>query len=123
MSAAQDENRVPVSIDDDVEVLTEQIDALKELGREDEVDDDEIYDLSIRWGTALSGRLPRLVHYSSLGLLEEADQRRFESLCEELRAVSELIGRFALARPVFAETPSRRKSRRVNLLREHLGLK
>ena len=123
MSAAQDDNRVPVSIDDDVEVLTEQIDALKELGRKDEVDDDEIYDLSIRWGTALSGRLPRLVHYSSLGLLEEADQRRFESLCEELRAVSELIGRFALARPVFAETPSRRKSRRVNLLREHLGLK
>ena len=123
MSATQDDNRVPVSIDDDVEVLTEQIDALKELGRKDEVDDDEIYDLSIRWGTALSGRLPRLVHYSSLGLLEEADQRRFESLCEELRAVSELIGRFALARPVFAETPSRRKSRRVNLLREHLGLK
>ena len=123
MSAAQDENRVPVSIDDDVEVLTEQVNALKELGRKDEVDDDEIYDLSIRWGTALSGRLPRLVHYSSLGLLEEADQRRFESLCEELRAVSELIGRFALARPVFAETPSRRKSRRVNLLREHLGLK
>lgn len=122
MNAAQD-NRAPVRISDDIELLTEQITALKELGQKDTVDDDDVYDLSIRWGTALAGRLPRLVHYSSLGSLDEADQRRFGSLCDELRSVSDLIDRFALARPVFDDTRSRRKPRRVNLLRKHLGLK
>lgn len=123
MSAAQQDNRAAVGIDDDIELLTEQITALKELGHKDDVDDDEIYDLSIRWGTALAGRLPRLVHYSSLGSLDEADQRRFQLLCDELRAVSDLIDRFAFARPVFDDTPSRRTPRRANLLRKHLGLK
>ena len=121
-SAVHQENRATVSIDEDIELLTEQITALKKLGHKDEVDD-EIHDLSIRWGTALAGRLPRLVHYSSLGSLDEADQRRFQSLGDELRAVSDLIDRFALTRPVFADTPSRRTPRRVNLLRQRLGLK
>jgi hypothetical protein len=122
MSAAQ-ENRASVRIDDDIELLTEQITALKELGHKDKVDDDDVYDLSIRWGTALAGRLPRLVHYNSLGSLDEADQLRFQSLCDELRSVSDLIDRFAFAHPVFDDTPSRRTPRRVNLLRKHLGLK
>jgi hypothetical protein len=118
---AAQENRASVRVDDDIELLTEQITALKELGHKYKVDDD-VYDLSIRWGTALAGRLPRLVHYSSLGSLDEADRRRFQSLCDELRSVSDLIDRFAFARPVFDDMPRRRTPRRVNLLRKHLGL-
>lgn len=99
MSMAQ-ETRTQVSIDDDVELLGEQIEALESLGRKGSVDDRELYDLSVRWGAALAGRLPRLVHYSSLGLLDDADQQRFQSLCERLRGVSDLAEKLGLPRPV-----------------------
>jgi hypothetical protein len=89
----------PVNIDDDVAFLTEQIDALKRLGQRDDVDDEEVYDLNIRWGTALAGRLPRVAHYGSRGRLGEDDQRRFDSLCDQLRELSPLIERFDLTRP------------------------
>ena len=105
MSAAQQQHRIPVSIDDDVQLLTEQIDALRALGEKHDVDDEERYDVSIRWGAALAGRLRRLVHYSSLGQLTEADERRYQALCEELRAVSDLIDRFNFAQPVFTDSP------------------
>ena len=105
MSAAQQQNPAPINIDDDVELLTEQIQALKELGQKKELAEGEAYDFSIRWGTALAGRLRRLVHYSSQGLLEEADKRRYQTLCEELRGLSDLIDRFNLAQPVFTDTP------------------
>ena len=108
MSAAEKHIRAAVDIDDDVELLTEQTKALKELGekdRENPVSEGQRYDLSIRWGTALAGRLQRLVHYSSLGLLSHADERRFHSLCDELRTLSDLIDRFELAQPVFTDTP------------------
>lgn len=98
MSAAPN-NGTPVNIDDDVAFLTEQIEAVKQLGRRDDVDDEEVYDLNIRWGTALAGRLPRLAHYSSLGQLGDDDQRRFAALCEQLRELSPLIERFDLTRP------------------------
>jgi hypothetical protein len=91
-----------VNIDDDVAVLTEQIDALEKLGQREDVDKEEVYDLSIRWGTALAGRLPRLVHYSSLGQLDEADERRFHMLCGQLRELSQLVDRFELAHPQFS---------------------
>jgi hypothetical protein len=103
-----DDNLAPVTIDDDVEWLTEQIQALKQLGRQDDVDDSQKYDFSIRWGTALAGRLPRLVHYSSRGLLAEADERRFQALCDELRGLSDLIDRIGLARPVLTSAAERR---------------
>jgi hypothetical protein len=96
--------RVPISIDDDVELLTEQIRALKELARHDEVEDDQVYDLKIGWGTALAGRLRRLVHYSSRGSLDDADERRFQSLCTELRSVSDLVERLGLARPALPDS-------------------
>ncbi|OMB90154.1 hypothetical protein [Mycobacterium colombiense] len=89
----------PVNIDDDVALLTEQIEALQRLGQRDDIDDEEIYDLSIRWGAALAGRLPRMAHYDSLGQLDDDDQRRFRSLCDQLRELSPLIERFGLARP------------------------
>jgi hypothetical protein len=105
VSGAQEHNRAPVNIDDDVAWLTEQINGLKELGRKTEVDEEESYDFSIRWGTALSGRLRRLVHYSSVGRLDPADERRYQALCEELRGLSDLINRFGLAEPVFIDSP------------------
>jgi hypothetical protein len=110
MSAAQ-EHPVPISIDDDVELLTEQIEALKALGEQDEVGENRIYDFSIRWGTALAGRLPRLVHYSSLGLLDEPDESRFRALCTELRGLSNLIARFKLAQPDFTDSPPAKAKR------------
>lgn len=97
--SAVSQGRTPVDIDDDVALLTEQIEALQQLGRRDDVDDEEIYDLSIRWGAALAGRLPRVTYYDSLGLLGDNDQRRFQSLCDQLRELSPLIERFDLARP------------------------
>ena len=116
MAADREKDLAPITIDDDVEWLTEQIQALKQLGRKDEVSEGEKYDFSIRWGTALAGRLPRLVHYSSRGLLDEADEGRFQALCDELRGLSEVIERFGLAQPVFRE-PRTAKSRRGLLLR------
>lgn len=98
-------HRSSVRIDDDVEWLTEQITALNQLGAREDVSEEERYDFSIRWGTALAGRLRRLVHYSSLGELDEADQRRYASLRDELQSLSGLIDRFGLARPVFTDLP------------------
>ena len=114
MSAAQEDNHVV--IDDDVALITEQIQALKELALQDDMADDAVYDFSIRWGAALSGRLPRLVHYSSLSKLDEADERRFQSLCDELRAQSDLIDRFGLAQPRFTVAPAIKERRATHLL-------
>jgi len=97
------ENRAPVSVDEDVEFLAEQITALKELGRQESVSEGEIYDFSIRWGAALAGRLPRLAHYNALGLLTDADVRRFLSLCDELRGLSDLAERLGLVRPLLPD--------------------
>ena len=112
MAADREKDLAPITIDDDVEWLTEQIQALKQLGRKDEVSEGEKYDFSIRWGTALAGRLPRLVHYSSRGLLDEADEGRFQALCDELRGLSDLINRIGLAQPVFSDSPPAKAKRR-----------
>ncbi|MFL0277382.1 hypothetical protein [Mycobacterium sp. SMC-19] len=88
-----------ISIDDDVAVLTEQLRALRDLGRRSEIGEEQVYDLSIRWGTALAGRLRRLVYYHSRGLLDDDAKRRFVAICGELRDVADLVERFDLARP------------------------
>jgi hypothetical protein len=111
MVAEMADDPAPINIDDDVELLTEQMQALKALGEQDEVTDGEKYDVSIRWGTALAGRLPRLVHYSSRGLLDDADERRVQDLFDELRALSDLIDRIGLVQPKFT-VPRPAKSRR-----------
>jgi hypothetical protein len=51
-------------------------------------------DLNSRWGAALAERLQRVAQHSSLGLLSQADERRFQALCEELHTLSDLIDRF-----------------------------
>jgi hypothetical protein len=76
------------------------------------VTDGQKYDFSIRWGTALAGRLPRLVHYSSRGLLDEADERRFQALCDEMRGLADLIERIGLVQPVFSAAPPAAAQRR-----------
>ena len=110
------ESHVQVNIDDDVEFLSEQLKRLRELAERKEAadvfGDEDVYDLSIRWGTALAGRLPRMAHYSSIGLLADADERRFRSLCDELLAVSPLIERFKLARPDLTDRRDDRASGR-----------
>jgi hypothetical protein len=108
MSATKSPTGTAVEIDIDVQLITEQIKALKELAQDD--DDEPIsegrrYDFSIRWGTVLAGRLRRLAHYSALGRLRDADVRRFHALCDELRTLSHLIDRFRLAQPNFTDTP------------------
>src|SRR5947209_10993259 len=94
-----------ITVDDDIEWLTELVGVLKELGRQEQVSDGEKYDFSIRWGTALAGRLPRLVHYSSRGRLAPADEHRFQALREDLRGLSDLIARMGLVQPVFSAMP------------------
>jgi hypothetical protein len=97
-----------VDIDNDVELITEQIKALKELAQLDDqepIGEGQRYDFSIRWGTVLAGRLRRLVHYSSLSRLSDADVQRFHTLCDELRTLSHLIDRFRLAQLNFTDAP------------------
>lgn len=104
MSATRSPIRAAVEIDDDVRLITEQINALKELAKADDeepITEGQRYDFAIRWGTVLAGRLRRLVHYGSLDRLDDADVGRFHALCDELRAVSHLIDRFRLAQPNF----------------------
>lgn len=92
-----------ISIDADMDLLHEQIHALRQLdtdSRAGPVSEARRYDLSIRWGAAMAGRLRRLGYYSALGRLADADEDRFQVLRRDLTAVSELIDRFGLARPV-----------------------
>ncbi|OBA76145.1 hypothetical protein A5641_22625 [Mycobacterium sp. 1554424.7] len=103
-----------VAIDGDVELITGQIEALKDLARLDDetpISEGQRYDFSIRWGTVLAGRLRRLVHYSSLGRLTDTDERTLDALRTELRSVNHLIGRFRLAQPNFADSPPAKAKR------------
>lgn len=45
----------PIGIDDDFELLEEQIAALKELARLDDVPEGQAYDFGIRWGQRSPG--------------------------------------------------------------------
>jgi len=83
MSATRNPARAAVKIDNDVELISGQIRALRELAKQDDeapIGEGQRYDFSIRWGTVLAGRLRRLVHYSSLGRLDDADERTFDAL-------------------------------------------
>ncbi len=114
MSATQNPTRVAIDIDNDVELIRQQINALRELAKLDDqeaISEGQRYDFSIRWGTVLAGRLRRLVHYSSLGRLDDADERRFHALRDELRTLSHLIDRFRLASPNFTDSPPTKAKR------------
>ena len=107
MTGHMNAHPAPISIDDDLAWLSELAQALKQLGAQRDVDQGQTYDFSIRWGTALAGRLPRLVHYSSRGMLTADDERRFHDLCNELRGLSDLIERLRLTRPALSSQAER----------------
>ncbi|SON61840.1 hypothetical protein MSIMFI_03359 [Mycobacterium simulans] len=110
MSAVPEHPRA-IGVDDDMELLNEQLTELRALAQQDSVTEDQIYDFSIRWGTVLAGRLRRLVHYSSLGLLDAADEVGFQNLRHELNEVSTVIDRFKLSRPRITESAGPRRRR------------
>jgi hypothetical protein len=121
-------NNTAIDVDDDVAFIAEQLQRLKELGLRDDAhdsnvfNDEDVYDLSVRWGTALAGRLPRIAHYSANGSLADADECRFQSLCDELRALSPLIEKFRLTRPDLADYPdAHEKGRRQRKNRKTKG--
>lgn len=111
-SASDSVRAIDVDIDDDMDLLNEQVHALRQLDASDAVAEARRYDVSIRWGAVMAGRLRRLVYYDARGMLAEADQRRFHELCRELNALSDVIERFGLAQPVLTDrTPELTLSR------------
>ncbi len=121
-SASGSVTAIDVDIDDDMDLLIEQVHALRQLDAEcpsDAVTEARRYDVSIRWGAVMAGRLRRLVYYDARGMLAETDQRRFHELCRELNALSDVIERFGLAQPVLTDrTPELTLSREREGCRE-----
>ncbi len=66
-------------------------------------DDQDEHDPTMRWGTEVAERLQRVARYSSLGLLSQADERRFQDVCEELHRLSDLIDQFDFTDQVSGE--------------------
>lgn len=93
-------NRV-VGADHDLDLLFEQVNALRELASDPGAtrDSARVYAFSIRWGVMLAGRLERLAHYHGRGELTPRDRTRYDALRTELRDVLSLIERLGLARP------------------------
>ncbi len=65
--------------------------------------EEQHHDLAMRWGSVLAERLQRVARRSALGVLSQADERRFQALCEELHTLSDLIDRFELTEQVGGE--------------------
>jgi hypothetical protein len=113
VSAAQEENSEAISIDDDVELLTEQIKALKELGAKDQ----KTQSAKTRATTSASGGVRHLpggcggwCTTAPLGCSTRpmnADFNRSAPSC----ALSDLIDRFELAHPVFSDPPPAKAKR------------
>lgn len=102
-------HNVADDVADDLEKLAAQIDALRKLEKLDGLSEDQIYDFSLQWGSALAARLRRLAQYSAMGMLDGADEVDFQTLRSELDELSSLIDRFHLARP--RPVGARRRSR------------
>lgn len=95
-------DRGTVSAEADLHLLIDLVDALDALAGsadDDTVEEAVRYDFSIRWGTAMSGRLLRLAYYSDRGDLSTADHCRYERLCVRLEQALPQIERFRLAHP------------------------
>lgn len=87
--------------DVDLELLFDQVAAVRQLARDVErkPDPDRVYDVSIRWGTLLSGRLARLTYYADRGELSPPEQARYEQLQDDLRDVTPAAVRLGLHPP------------------------
>jgi len=97
------ERRVGTSegADADLDFLFGQLDQLLRLAKNPDAasDGDQRYDLSIRWGVLLSGRLQRVLHYARRGELTVNEQERFVELCSRLRDAAPVARALGVADP------------------------
>jgi|SRR5690625_1686552 len=93
-----------VDIDADLDIIAEQIAILRNLSAQPQVSDATLYDFSIRWGTVLAGRVPRLIHYRDHRLLSATDSDRVHDVCAQLRALTARARRLGLAVPRLGST-------------------
>lgn len=98
----------PGRFDVDIEMLAGCVDRLHELAGDPSAanDPDQRYDVSIRWGVLLSGRLRRLLHYEQRGELPAEEQQRFDELRERLYEVASVAWQLGLADPVGVLDPN-----------------
>ena len=78
-------------IDRDLDVLFAHVRTLREVHADPKAGREGVYDFAVRWGTYLSGRLPRLQHYYARDELTPAERERYEALLTELRDVLPLV--------------------------------
>lgn len=90
-----------VGVTADLDMLFGEVEALRELARDPQASADpvRVYDFSIRWGTLLAGRLPRLEHYYRHGGLTPGERARYETLRAALREALPAMERLGVARP------------------------
>ncbi len=91
----------PPAIDNDLRIITTEIEALRELASDPAEAEDSwrVYDFSIGWGVLISGRLKRVEHYYRLGELTETQEARYRELRRELKEAMPLIERLNLGWP------------------------
>ncbi|WP_433501169.1 hypothetical protein ACQP1K_13170 [Sphaerimonospora sp. CA-214678] len=85
----------------DLDMLFGEVEALRELAGDPQASADQarVYDFSIRWGTLLAGRLPRLEHYYRNGGLTPDERARYDALRVALREALPMVERLGIARP------------------------
>lgn len=90
-----------VGIMADIDVVEARLREVRDLAADPDraADEQRVYDVSIRWGAVLCGRLQRLDHYASRGKLAPAEATRYRELLAALAAALPLIDRLGLGRP------------------------
>lgn len=84
----------------DLAVMFGQVQALDDVVAEGyAVDEGAVYDFNIRWGAAMSGRLPRLQYCFDGGRLPAESAARYVDLVRELRRATPLLEGLRSAHP------------------------
>lgn len=88
-------------VDEDLDMLFSEVEALHRLAGDPQAAADRarVYDFSIRWGTLLAGRLPRIDHYHRRGDLTPDERARYAALRTALREALPMMERLDIARP------------------------
>jgi hypothetical protein len=91
----------PSGIDRDLSMIFTETEALRSLTSDpnEAKDGSRVYDLSIRWGVLMSGRLKRLEHYYRAGEPMEYQKQRYRELRRELEASMLLVERLGISPP------------------------
>lgn len=91
----------PIGVDKDMEMVSDGIEALRELASDPEKSGDgaRVYDFSIGWGVLLSGRLERLEHYYRAGELADKQEHRYQELRLELEEATPHIESLGVGKP------------------------